>query len=64
MTIRQHGGIFGRNPTFNSITVNGILTVDQIVEKTGADRVGVKTGEFTASDDINIRLGREDKDRH
>jgi hypothetical protein len=27
-------------------------------------RVGVKTGEFTASDDINIRLGREEKDRH
>jgi hypothetical protein len=27
-------------------------------------RVGVKTGAFTASDNINIRLGREDKDRH
>ena len=27
-------------------------------------RVGVKTGAFTAADDINVRLGREDKDRH
>ena len=27
-------------------------------------RVGVKTGAFTASDDINVRIGREDKDRH
>jgi hypothetical protein len=36
MTIKQHGGIFGRNPTFNNVTVDGTLTVDQIVEKTGA----------------------------
>ena len=27
-------------------------------------RVGVKTSEFTVSDDINVRLGRENKDRH
>jgi hypothetical protein len=27
-------------------------------------RVGVKSGEFTAADDINVRLGREFKDRH
>ena len=27
-------------------------------------RVGVKTGDFTVADDINVRLGREDKDRH
>jgi hypothetical protein len=49
MTIRQNGGIFGRNPTFNNVTVDGILTVDQIVEKTGAagitlDGVTLKDG--------------------
>jgi hypothetical protein len=49
MTIRQQGGIFGRNPTFNNVTVDGTLTVDQIVEKTGAagitlDGVTLKDG--------------------
>jgi hypothetical protein len=49
MTIRQQGGIFGRNPTFNNVTVDGILTVDQIIEKTGAagitlDGVTLKDG--------------------
>lgn len=28
MTIRQQGGIFGRNPTFNDVDVEGTLTVD------------------------------------
>ena len=49
MTIRQQGGIFGRNPTFNNVTVDGVLTVDQIAEKTGAagitlDGVTLKDG--------------------
>jgi len=49
MTIKQHGGVFGRNPTFNNVTVGGTLTVDQIVEKTGAtgitlDGVTLKDG--------------------
>jgi hypothetical protein len=49
MTIRQQGGIFGRNPTFNNVAVDGILTVDQIVEKTSAagitlDGVTLKDG--------------------
>ena len=49
MSIRQQGGIFGRNPTFNNVAVDGILTVDQIVEKTGAagitlDGVTLKDG--------------------
>lgn len=26
--IKQHGGIFGRNPTFNDVDVEGTLTVD------------------------------------
>ena len=49
MTIKQQGGIFGRNPTFNNVAVDGTLTVDQIVEKTGAagitlDGVTLKDG--------------------
>jgi len=28
MTIKQQGGIFGRNPTFNDVTVDGDLTVN------------------------------------
>jgi hypothetical protein len=49
MTIKCNGGIFGRNPTFNNVTVDGVLTVDQIVEKTGAagitlDGVTLKDG--------------------
>ena len=28
MTIKQQGGIFGRNPTFNDVDVEGALTVD------------------------------------
>jgi hypothetical protein len=55
MTIKQHGGIFGRNPTFNNITVDGALTVDQIVEKTGAagitlDGVTLKDGNVVLAD--------------
>lgn len=26
--IKQHGGVFGRNPTFNDVDVEGTLTVD------------------------------------
>jgi hypothetical protein len=49
MTIKSNGGIFGRNPTFNNVTVDGTLTVDQIVEKTSAagitlDGVTLKDG--------------------
>lgn len=59
MGIRQQGGIFGRNPTFNNVTVDGILTVDQIVEKTGAagitlDGVTLKDGNIVLADGKGI----------
>jgi hypothetical protein len=49
MTIRSNGGIFGRNPTFNNVTIDGTLTVGQIVERTSAtgitlDGVTLKDG--------------------
>ena len=28
MTIKQNGGVFGRNPTFNDVTIDGTLTFD------------------------------------
>jgi hypothetical protein len=28
MTIKQYGGVFGRNPTFNDVTIEGQLTFD------------------------------------
>ncbi len=59
MTIKQQGGIFGRNPTFNNVTVDGTLTVDQIVEKTGAagitlDGVTLKDGNVVLTDGKGI----------
>jgi hypothetical protein len=59
MTIRQQGGIFGRNPTLNNVTVDGTLTVDQIVEKTGAagitlDGVTLKDGNVVLADGKGI----------
>lgn len=59
MTIRQQGGVFGRNPTFNDVTVDGTLTVDQIVEKTGAagitlDGVTLKDGNVVLADGKGI----------
>jgi hypothetical protein len=59
MTIKQQGGIFGRNPTFNNVTVDGTLTVDQIAEKTGAagvtlDGVTMKDGNVVLADGKGI----------
>jgi len=32
MTIKQQGGVFGRNPTFNDVTIEGTLTFDGDVD--------------------------------
>jgi len=54
MTIKQQGGIFGRNPTFNNLVVDGTLTVNQISEKIAAagitiDGVTLKDGNVVLS---------------
>lgn len=59
MTIRQHGGIFGRNPKFNNVTVDGTLSVDSVSEKTAAagvtlDGVLLKDGNVILSDGKGI----------
>lgn len=65
MTIKQHGGVFGRNPTFNNVTVDGTLTVDQIVEKTGAagitlDGVTLKDGNVVLANGKGIDFSATD----
>jgi hypothetical protein len=43
--IRQHGGIFGRNPTFNDVEVQGDLTVDGSTASSGS--IAVSDGTVT-----------------
>jgi len=38
MTIKQQGGVFGRNPAFNNVDVTGSLTVDTTSKPTVIDR--------------------------
>ena len=55
MTIKQNGGIFGRNPTFNNLDVEGTLTVDTdtlYVDATN-DRVGVNISSPTEALHVN-----------
>ena len=39
MTIKQHGGVFGRNPTFNDVTAEGTTSLDGpvVINESGAD---------------------------
>jgi hypothetical protein len=46
MTIKQQGGIFGRNPTFNDVTVDDTLTAASQV-KTPILVNGVASGTLT-----------------
>ena len=39
MTIKQLGGVFGRNPTFNDVEIDGTLSVNNISEKTSANGI-------------------------
>ena len=50
MTIKQQGGIFGRNPTFNNVDVDGTLDV------TGSVTTGGQTvsGSIEATNDRAI----------
>jgi hypothetical protein len=55
MTIRQQGGIFGRNPTFNDVTIDGDLTVEGTVIHTGdltIDNINI-SGNTISSTDTN-----------
>jgi len=55
MSIKQNGGVFGRNPTFNDVTVEGDLTVDGAVVHTGdltVDNINL-SGNTISSTDTN-----------
>jgi hypothetical protein len=61
MTIKQQGGIFGRNPTFNDVDVDssldvgsGVLVVDAV-----NDRVGVNTPAPAFDDGLDLSGGAD-----
>ena len=55
MTIKQQGGIFGRNPTFNDVDVEGTLTVDGEVITSPANNAKLDTAnEFTQEQEIKV----------
>lgn len=55
MTIKQQGGIFGRNPTFNDVDVEGTLTVDGSVIPSVSNIATLNSAnEFTQEQEIKI----------
>jgi hypothetical protein len=54
MTIKQQGGIFGRNPTFNDVTVDGTLTTSGTVNFSGDAAFNTDT---LYVDTVNDRVG-------
>ena len=66
MTIKQYGGVFGRNPTFNDVTIEGQLTFDGDIDINSDLKVDGDldvTGGMTVDtdtlvvDDTNNRVG-------
>lgn len=67
MTIKQQGGIFGRNPTFNDVsverlTLQGVTNDDEVVISSGvitinSSVVAVDTEGSAASDDLDTING-------
>jgi hypothetical protein len=60
MTIKQLGGVFGRNPTFNDVTIEGQLTFDGAVDVNSDLTVDgnlavTGTGDFDG--DLNVNAG-------
>lgn len=51
MTIKQLGGVFGRNPTFNDVTIEGQLTFDGDVDINSDLKVD---GDLEVSGDVDI----------
>ena len=52
MTIKQQGGIFGRNPTFNDLTVEGTFTTSgaQTMEELNVDNVNIDGNTISVTD--------------
>jgi hypothetical protein len=56
MTIKQLGGVFGRNPTFNDVTIEGELTFDGAIDVnsdlTIDGNLFVQNGDMTMTDNL------------
>ena len=52
MTIKQQGGIFGRNPTFNDVTVEGTLTTSgaQSFSELDVDNININGNTISSTD--------------
>lgn len=63
MTIREHGGIFGRNPTFNNVTVASELTVTNgkvgigLTPSNSDPLTNVSAGLLQVNGNIELRYG-------
>ena len=57
MSIKQNGGVFGRNPTFNDVTIDGTLTFDGDIDIDSDLKVDGDldvTGNATVSGDLTV----------
>jgi hypothetical protein len=62
MTIKQQGGIFGRNPTFNTITSDGNASIGGDIVLQGGNKVYFDGGvdnymDMFSADKIRIAVG-------
>ena len=59
MTIKQYGGVFGRNPTFNDVTIEGELTFDGDIDINSdlniSGDLGVNIGTDTPTTYVEVR---------
>jgi|14_taG_2_1085336.scaffolds.fasta_scaffold08364_2 hypothetical protein len=62
MTIKQQGGIFGRNPKFNDVEVDGVLDANVIntVDVNASNEITAKSQTITDTSGAVIRLSRND----
>jgi|14_taG_2_1085336.scaffolds.fasta_scaffold02750_6 hypothetical protein len=62
MTIKQQGGIFGRNPTFNDVEVDGVLDANEInaADLNATNEITAKSQVLTDTSGPVIRLSRND----
>ncbi len=60
MTIKQQGGIFGRNPTFNDVEVDGTLTLEGGLSTNSALTVNAATSTIESTSGAQLYLSRDD----
>ena len=60
MTIKQQGGIFGRNPTFNNVEVDGTLSVDGTFDINSAITITATSSTIESTSGAELFLSRDD----